>query len=98
MIQGDEPMITPLMIETALEQLKHDEEVNVVNLISPIKKIGEFKDPNEVKVVTDLRGNALVFLKGAYTLFKKIQRSEKSGSSRFVLFLLENLIFLNLMS
>ena len=38
MIQGDEPMITPLMIETALEQLKHDEEVNVVNLISPIKK------------------------------------------------------------
>ena len=73
MIQGDEPMVTPLMIETALEKLKHDEEVNVVNLISPIKKIGEFKDPNEVKVVTDLRGNALYFSREPIPSLKKFK-------------------------
>ena len=73
MIQGDEPMVTPLMIETALKKLKDDKEANVVNLISPIKKIGEFKDPNEVKVVTDLKGNALYFSREPIPSTKKFK-------------------------
>jgi 3-deoxy-manno-octulosonate cytidylyltransferase (CMP-KDO synthetase) len=61
MIQGDEPMTTPAMIDTALAPMLEDESIQVVNLIAPIETPEEHADPNEIKVVTDLAGNALYF-------------------------------------
>ena len=52
MIQGDEPMVTPSMIEKSLSPFS-DSKINVVNLMSRIKTIEEFEDPNEPKVVFD---------------------------------------------
>jgi 3-deoxy-manno-octulosonate cytidylyltransferase (CMP-KDO synthetase) len=61
MVQGDEPMVTPKMISDSLEPFSDDTSINVVNLMSEIKSIEEFDDPNEVKVVVDKSNNAMYF-------------------------------------
>lgn len=60
MVQGDEPMIQPSMIEESLAPF-HDSSVQVVNLMSKIDSVEEFEDPNEVKVVVDKNLNAMYF-------------------------------------
>jgi 3-deoxy-manno-octulosonate cytidylyltransferase (CMP-KDO synthetase) len=61
MVQGDEPMVTPEMIEYSIVPMLKDSSIQVVNLMARIKSVEEFEDPNEVKVVTDLQSNALYF-------------------------------------
>lgn len=61
MVQGDEPMVTPEMIDAALSPMLVDPSVNVVNLMADLATEEEFEDPNEVKVVVDLKGDALYF-------------------------------------
>ena len=61
MVQGDEPMVTPEMIEAAVNPMLGDPSIQVVNLMARIKTVEEFEDPNEVKVVVDLNNRALYF-------------------------------------
>jgi 3-deoxy-manno-octulosonate cytidylyltransferase (CMP-KDO synthetase) len=61
MVQGDEPMVTPGMIEAAIKPMLADPSVNVVNLMAQMQSLEEFEDPNEVKVVVDRDNNALYF-------------------------------------
>ncbi len=61
MLQGDEPMVKPSMIEDAVKPLIDDPTLPVSNLMSKIKSDQEWKDPNEVKVVTDCNNEALYF-------------------------------------
>lgn len=61
MVQGDEPMVTPGMIEAAVRPLLEDPDLKVVNLMADMASVEEFEDPAEVKVVTDLNNNALYF-------------------------------------
>lgn len=61
MVQGDEPMITPDMIDDAVAPMLADASINVTNLMADLGTEHEFEDPNEVKVVVDLRGDALYF-------------------------------------
>lgn len=71
MVQGDEPMVTPGMIDIAIEEMVKDPELNVVNLMTKIDVMDEFIDPNEVKVVVDLQGNALYFSREPIPSVKK---------------------------
>ena len=61
LLQGDEPMTTPKMIELALKPLVNDRNINISNLYAKIEKIQDFENPNEVKVVIDNNSNALYF-------------------------------------
>jgi len=61
MVQGDEPMVAPEIIEAAVKPMLGDPSIQVVNLMARIKTGEEFEDPNEVKVVVDLYGRALYF-------------------------------------
>jgi 3-deoxy-manno-octulosonate cytidylyltransferase (CMP-KDO synthetase) len=61
MVQGDEPMVTPDMLDDALKPMSLDPTLNIVNLMSTLDNTAQFEDPNEVKVVVDLNGNALYF-------------------------------------
>lgn len=61
MIQGDEPMIHPEMIDEAIKPLTQDRNIYVSNLLAPLRSKEEHDDPNEVKVVVDLNGFALYF-------------------------------------
>lgn len=59
MVQGDEPMTHPEMIDAAVEPFRHDPELGCVNLMRSIDNKGDFYDFNTIKVVTDQRGDAL---------------------------------------
>lgn len=60
MIQGDEPMVVPEMVESAIAPFS-DPGVVCTNLASVIETEEEFRDPNTIKVIMDRRRNALCF-------------------------------------
>lgn len=60
-VQGDEPLIDPAMIETAIGPLLQDEDTPMGTLKTPLTSLEEYRNPNVVKVVTDRRGFALYF-------------------------------------
>jgi len=61
MLQGDEPMIFPDMVDAAVEPLIKDPDIHISNLMTKVRSNEEWKDPNEVKVVTDNNKFALYF-------------------------------------
>ncbi|OHA30080.1 MAG: 3-deoxy-D-manno-octulosonate cytidylyltransferase [Candidatus Taylorbacteria bacterium RIFCSPLOWO2_12_FULL_43_20] len=61
MIQGDEPMIVPEMIDMAIKPFLEDSSVEVVNLMAPIRSVEEHHDPNCPKVVVDKNNFAIYF-------------------------------------
>jgi 3-deoxy-manno-octulosonate cytidylyltransferase (CMP-KDO synthetase) len=61
MVQGDEPLTFPQMINEAVQPMLDDPSVIITNLVADLKTLEEFKDPNEVKVVLDKNNNALYF-------------------------------------
>ena len=61
MVQGDEPMVTPEMIDAAVAPMLTDPSLQVTNLMGDLADETEFEDPAEVKVVTDLKHYALYF-------------------------------------
>ena len=62
-VQGDEPFINPNTIESILNTFRHDKENNIkiVSVMTPIKDDQELKNPNNVKVFTDVSNNAIYF-------------------------------------
>jgi 3-deoxy-manno-octulosonate cytidylyltransferase (CMP-KDO synthetase) len=60
-VQGDEPLVHPDMIDDALEPMSKNQEFACVNLAKKIESIDVFKDPNTVKVVVDRDWYALLF-------------------------------------
>lgn len=60
-VQGDEPLISPDVIDAAVEAISSDAEIQVATLCVPIVQPAEIMDPNVVKVVADFDGNALYF-------------------------------------
>ncbi|MDO8425872.1 MAG: 3-deoxy-manno-octulosonate cytidylyltransferase [bacterium] len=65
MVQGDEPMVTPEMIDAAVQPMVNDPSIPVVNLMAPLADGREHDDYNEPKVVVDRRSNALYFSREA---------------------------------
>jgi 3-deoxy-manno-octulosonate cytidylyltransferase (CMP-KDO synthetase) len=60
-VQGDEPLIEPDAIDTAVEAIEADENILISTLMVPIAKPADIMDPNVVKVVLDFDGNAIYF-------------------------------------
>lgn len=60
-IQGDEPMISPVNIDKAIEPFLRDSKLEVSTLCINIKNNDELFNPDVVKVVTDNKGYALYF-------------------------------------
>lgn len=58
MIQGDEPLVHPDMLAEAIQPLLAGDKM-VSNLMSVMHTDEEREDPNNVKVVVDVRGDAL---------------------------------------
>ena len=61
MIQGDEPMLMPEMINDLVEPVLKDPSIRITNLINEITTEEEFNNSNVVKVVMDLNDFALYF-------------------------------------
>jgi 3-deoxy-manno-octulosonate cytidylyltransferase (CMP-KDO synthetase) len=60
-VQGDEPLIDPVMIEAAVTPLLADPSILMGTLMSRIEDFEECTNPNVVKVVSDRAGFALYF-------------------------------------
>jgi 3-deoxy-manno-octulosonate cytidylyltransferase (CMP-KDO synthetase) len=60
-IQGDEPMLDPLMLEEVVAPFRQGTTVGLVTLKKEVFHEEEFADPGVVKVVTDPHGIALYF-------------------------------------
>lgn len=58
MVQGDEPLVHPQMIEMAVQGLLADPAIFCTNLAADLTE-DQWRDPNEIKVVTDVQMNAL---------------------------------------
>jgi len=61
MVQGDEPLTFPQMIDEAVVPMIEDEQILITNLVADLGSLEEFEDPNEVKVVMKQNGDALYF-------------------------------------
>ena len=60
-IQGDEPLIDPAAIDAAALALLDDPELSMATLKKRIEIPSEVSNPNVVKVVTNLAGDAIYF-------------------------------------
>ena len=60
-IQGDEPLIDPEAIDCAIDALRTDDEVSMGTLKKRIVDPTEIVNPNVVKVVTNVAGDAIYF-------------------------------------
>ncbi len=76
MIQGDEPMVMPEMIDMAVEPMLKDPSIISVNLMAPIKSVEEHNDPNCPKVVVDNNNFALYFSREPIPSRKKGAKEE----------------------
>lgn len=74
MVQGDEPMTHPDMIKESVQPMLDDPKVKVVNLIAGIHTNEEFEDRNCIKVVTDLKNNAIYFSREPIPTRAKVDR------------------------
>lgn len=60
-VQGDEPLIPPVVIDQVAANLAASREAAMATLAEPIADVEALFNPNVVKVVTDLNGLALTF-------------------------------------
>ncbi|KAB0664689.1 3-deoxy-manno-octulosonate cytidylyltransferase [Oryzomonas japonica] len=69
-VQGDEPLISPEMIDQAIEPFLHDPALQMGTLKTRIKCLHDFLSPNVVKVVTGADGCALYFSRSPLPFFR----------------------------
>jgi 3-deoxy-manno-octulosonate cytidylyltransferase (CMP-KDO synthetase) len=60
-VQGDEPLIDPAAIDTAVQALLEGEPAQIATVATPIRFTADIMDPNIVKTVLDFDENALYF-------------------------------------
>jgi 3-deoxy-manno-octulosonate cytidylyltransferase (CMP-KDO synthetase) len=60
-IQGDEPLLDPRQIDEAIQPMMDSQSLMVCTLCRPLQSEEDLEDPNLVKTVFDLKGNALYF-------------------------------------
>jgi 3-deoxy-manno-octulosonate cytidylyltransferase (CMP-KDO synthetase) len=60
-VQGDEPLIDPVSIDTAVAALFEEPPAQIATVATPIRHANDIMDPNVVKTVLDFDENALYF-------------------------------------
>jgi len=60
-VQGDEPLIDPKLIDRLAAALRRDRTLEMITAAHPFENAAEASSPHQVKVIVDLRGNALYF-------------------------------------
>lgn len=81
-IQGDEPYIRPEQIFQVISCFK-DSEVMIASLMKRITSVNDIQNPNVVKVISDIHGNALYFSRAAIPFVRGRDISEWPDHSSF---------------
>src|SRR4030095_3314537 len=64
-IQGDEPLVDPLLIDRLVKKLRSDRKIDIVTAAHPFADPADASSLHQVKVVVDLSGRALYFSRAA---------------------------------
>lgn len=70
-IQGDEPLIDPDAIDTAILPVAQENDILMATLKKKIERAREITDPNVVKVVTDQAGDAIYFSRSPIPFYRE---------------------------
>jgi len=73
-IQGDEPFIKPEQI-TLLMECYNDETVEIATLVRKVEPGEDIFNPNQPKVILDLKGNAIYFSRAAIPYLRDTEMS-----------------------
>jgi 3-deoxy-manno-octulosonate cytidylyltransferase (CMP-KDO synthetase) len=69
-VQGDEPLISPRLIDALAVTLREQPNVPMITAAAPIHEAELVADPNVVKVVLDEKGDALYFSRSPLPFFR----------------------------
>jgi 3-deoxy-manno-octulosonate cytidylyltransferase (CMP-KDO synthetase) len=71
-VQGDMPLIDPHSLEQLVEPLLQNDTLMYTDMMAPIGSESDLSNPNIVKVVLDVSGNALYFSRVPIPSFAKV--------------------------
>ncbi|MBF0284356.1 MAG: 3-deoxy-manno-octulosonate cytidylyltransferase [Magnetococcales bacterium] len=71
-VQGDEPLIDPDAIDAAVAPLREDPALPMSTLAHPLHDPDDYANPNVVKLVRNLRGDALYFSRLPIPFFRDL--------------------------
>lgn len=69
-VQGDEPLISPALIDRLAADLAADPDLPMITAANPISDPADVENPNIVKVVLNIRGEALYFSRSVIPYFR----------------------------
>jgi len=69
-VQGDQPFIAPEDIDAVAETMMAEPDLAMATLGTPIVDVGEWHNPNKVKIVCDSSGYALYFSRSPIPFFR----------------------------
>ena len=90
MVQGDEPMIYPDMVDAAVQPFLDDDSITCVNLSHPLSKLEDYENPNIIKVVSDLNSNAMYMSRAAIPTLAKGDISQTTVSKQVCVIVFTN--------
>ncbi len=78
-VQGDEPLVHPAMLDAALKPFRSNSKIQTLNLMYPIYENRELQNPNTIKVVTNKSGKALYFSRSPIPFFLDNKKTNVFG-------------------
>ncbi|MBT8092204.1 MAG: 3-deoxy-manno-octulosonate cytidylyltransferase [Gammaproteobacteria bacterium] len=79
-LQGDEPAMPASLIDQCASLL-HDSDADIATLASPLARSTDFDDPNVVKVIRDIDGNAIYFSRAAIPFAREAANRQRAESA-----------------
>jgi len=87
-VQGDEPLLPPILIQQTAKSLENQPTANMATLCQPIADLETLFNPNVVKVILDKQGFALYFSRAPipwyrdeFKSFNSLEKMEQSPQS-----------------
>lgn len=79
-VQGDEPLIDPRLINACAAELQAHSDCVMSTVAHPIHSVGDFNNPNVVKVVLDAKGRALLFSRASIPCWRDAPKAASLSS------------------
>jgi 3-deoxy-manno-octulosonate cytidylyltransferase (CMP-KDO synthetase) len=77
-VQGDMPLVDPGSLETLVKPLLKEKNIHYTDMIAPILEKSDIHNPNIVKVVTNLSGDAIYYSREVIPSIKKNLNREQT--------------------
>lgn len=81
-LQGDEPAMPADLIDQCASLLDGS-DADLATLASPLASAADFDDPNVVKVIRDIDGNAIYFSRAAIPFAREAESRQRAESAAF---------------